>query len=152
MLPDDWLAQLKTAYPRRNGAQGWASLNRLIPRAIADGATFAELLKGAQAYKAYNDRIGKTGTEYVKTAEVFFGRGEWWREYAEMATSQRAENLKARARSLGFAQVSDELLNDLDGLEAKLTGIAKQREEAQRAREASARKVEVTELLTRMRA
>lgn len=155
MLPDDWLEQLKAAYPRRNGAQGWAALKRLVPRAIADGATFADMLAGAKAYKAYNDRIGKTGTEYVKTAEVFFGRGEWWVEYAEMANSQRAENLKARARQLGFNAISDELMQDLDALEAKLTGIAKQREEAQRQREIAARKpteAVVSELAARMRA
>ena len=113
------------------------------------------MLAGAKAYKAYNDRIGKTGTEYVKTAEVFFGRGEWWVEYAEMATSQRAESLKARARQLGFNAISDELLSDLDALEAKLTGIAKQREEAQRQREIAARKpteAVVSELAARMRA
>ena len=150
-LPDDWLEQLRTNYPRRNGAQGWAALKRLVPRAIAEGSTFDELLTGAKAYKLYNDRIGKTGTEFVKTAEVFFGRGEWWKEYAEMATSERADNLKTRARALGFGKVSEELMLDLDALEAKLTGIAKQREAADKAREISTRKLDISELAARVR-
>ena len=69
-----------------------------------------------------------------------------------MATSQRAENLKTRARSLGFGTVSDELLADLDALEAKLTGIAKQREEAERLKAVSTRRVEVAQIAQRMKA
>ena len=154
-LPDNWLTHIKAIYPRRDGGQGWGIVQTKVPLAIANGATWEEIFAGAKAYAAHCQRKGLIGTDMVLQAKTFYGPGQWWIEYAELATSQRAENLIKRARQLGFAQVSDELLSDLDALEAKLTGIARQREEAQKAREQAARKpteAMVTELAARLRA
>ena len=153
MLPDDFLAQLKAVYPKR-ADHGWVAVERQIRKWVANGQDFAAMLAGAKAYAIQSMRDG-TEARFIKMARTFFGPDMWWVEFAELATSQRAEHLKTRARQLGFAQISDELLQDLDALEAKLTGIAKQREEAQKAREQAARKPTeemVTELAARLRA
>ena len=153
MLPDDFLAQLKAVYPKR-ADHGWVAVERQIRKWVANGQDFAAMLAGAKAYAIQSMRDG-TEARFIKMARTFFGPDMWWVEFAELATSQRAEHLKTRARQLGFAQISDELLQDLDALEAKLTGIAKQREEAQKAREQAARKpteAMVAELAGRMRA
>ena len=154
-LPDDWLDQLKAIFPRRDGGHGWGIVRTKIPTAIANGADWGEIMAGTKAYAIWCQKKGHIGTEYVLQAKTFYGPGQWWVEYAELATSQRAEHLKTRARQLGFAQISDELLQDLDALEAKLAGISRQREEAQKAREQAARKpteAMVTELAARLRA
>lgn len=145
-LPENWLELLKAAYPRREGAQGWAHLKRLIPRAIAGGASWSRILAGTHEYRRHIERSGKVGTEMVKQAQTFFGPGEWWEEYADIGIQRRAKALEHRALSLGFSSVAAELLADPDALEAKLN--AKEREIAERR----ARSVNVADITQRMRA
>ena len=113
MLPDDWLEQLKLTYPRRNGDQGWGKVRSLVPREISKGATWERMLKGAQNYAKHCQKAGNLGTEYIKQAATFFGRDQWFEEWADMDLRTPAEialdkqwaALEARARALGFKEV-----------------------------------------------
>lgn len=111
-LPADWLDQLRAAYPKRRGDQGWGAVRRLVPRAVADGATFDQLLTGAKHYAKHCDREGLTGTPMIKQAATYFGRDCWWEEWqvpqltpAEVAEERRWADLQKRAEALGFKEV-----------------------------------------------
>lgn len=113
-LPVDWLGQIKAVYPKRRGDQGWGNLKALVPRAVAAGADFERMLLGASKYAKHCDREGLTGTAMVKQAATYFGRGEWWEEWADMDLRTPAEiaaeakwaDLERRAKALGFKEVS----------------------------------------------
>ena len=79
-LPKDWLDQIKSAYPKRSGGQGWGLLKKKIPSLIRQGSTFEELIEGAKRYKAFCVADGSEGSCYVKQAITFYGPGEWWME------------------------------------------------------------------------
>jgi len=106
------VAQLKQNYPRRKGGQGWHDTERLIAKHLAAGHKFADILAGSIAYKDFCDREGLTGTEYVKQACTFFGRGCWWTEDysepakpklpAEIAKERKWQELHDRADRIGF--------------------------------------------------
>ena len=139
-LPENWVAIMKAEYPRRPG-QGWPTAQKLVLRLIEEGAaTWEQLLISMKSYRLHCDRERITGTTFVRMAKTQFGPDEWWAEFYEIAQSDRARSLRIRAQNLGFHEISEELLLDLDALEAKLTGIAKQRETAQNARDESARR------------
>ncbi len=67
------LLDFKLAYPVRGGSQPWPRTWTAIQARLRGGATWAELLAGAQRYAAYCDATGKTGTEFVMQAATFCG-------------------------------------------------------------------------------
>ncbi len=109
-LPDDFLEQLRSVYPKRDGAQGWNKVRALVPRAIDAGHTWETILAGATNYGRHCMRTGKAGTEYVQQARTFFGREDWFTEWAEMdprmpseiAAEKRMAALVSRGTSAGF--------------------------------------------------
>jgi hypothetical protein len=111
-LPTDWLDQLKRAYPRRCGAQGWGALPRLIHRLLCGNATFEQLKAAADSYRGHCEREGLSGTNFVMQARTFFGRDNWWQESYEpeakpklphqIALERRWQALKERADQTGF--------------------------------------------------
>lgn len=113
MLPDDWMAQIKSVYPNRRGEQGWAKLRTIIPRRIAEGHDFETMLKGAANYRRHCEQKGDIGGEFVKRAETFFGPGLYFEEWAEMdlrtphqiAQDAKWADLEGRARAMGFNTV-----------------------------------------------
>ena len=113
MLPDDFVDQLKSAYPKRLGGQGWADVARLVPKAIAQGSTWNEILSGVIAYSKLCAHQGKTGTELVKQARTFFGPGQWWAEDYEVPKTPQQLRIEARwaglhqrAAASGFTRYS----------------------------------------------
>ena len=112
MLPAELLDQLRSNYPRRKGGQGWADTARLVAEHLRKGHDWALILAGCKAYKDFCDREGLTGTEYVKQAATFFGRGQWWAEDysepakprlpSEIAAERRWQALRDRADRIGF--------------------------------------------------
>ena len=113
MLPDDWLQQLKDAYPKRYGGQGWAALRRLVPARIAEGFTWDEILDGTKAYKKFCEHTGKTGSELVKQAKTFFGRDAWFSEdydIPEIAVKYRKpEELTPEQRQADIKKWEDDM-------------------------------------------
>ncbi len=111
MLPDDWLKQLRDAYPKRDGGgDSPRAITRLVGQAIANGATWEQILKGAQNYAIYCQRKGQVGTEFVQMLQTFVGRDwhfERWatedmRTPAEKAQERLLAGLKERAAKVGF--------------------------------------------------
>lgn len=113
-LPQDYLELLKSEYPRRNGEQGWIAVRTLIPRAISAGATWEEILAGTRAYKSYCDRMGKTGSEWIRQAKNFYGPDQYWTEdygepekpktAAQISEARRWDGLRDRALASNFRQ------------------------------------------------
>lgn len=82
-LPSNWLSIIKQEYPRRAGGNGWKAVERLVPKAISDGATWEDILAGTKGYARYVRSSGKNGSEFVRMARTFFGPDCWWEEFIE---------------------------------------------------------------------
>jgi len=80
MLPANWLQQIRDAYPKRIGGQGWAHVKKRVPNLVQAGESFDDMLDGCKAYSKMLKAIDKYGTEFVMQARTFFGPGEWWLE------------------------------------------------------------------------
>lgn len=114
MLPADWLDQLKAAYPKRDGGgDGKKIVTRLVLKAVAEGAEWERILRGAQNYARYCGRKGFTGTEYVMMLQTFVGR-DWhfddWADKDLRTPAQKREDaereaLTMRAQALGHKEV-----------------------------------------------
>lgn len=108
----DLLAELKAIYPKRDGAQGWSAVQRLL-NANADDEDESAIVLGTKNYAIHCGRKAMTGTEYVMQARTFYGRDRHWEEWSEMdlrSPAQKAEevaraDLLARAKVLGFQHV-----------------------------------------------
>lgn len=84
-------ADFKTAYPKRNVAFPTTYARKRWLEARRRGATPAEIVAGARAYAAEQERIGKVGTEFVKTADAWLHQ-QRWRDYA-----QRVDEIASQA-------------------------------------------------------
>ena len=112
ILAVDQLELLKSLYPRRKGGQGWADTARLVAQHLRQGHDWEAILAGTRAYRDFCDREGLTGTEYVKQAATFYGRGCWWAEDysepskprlpSEISLERRWQALQQRADAIGF--------------------------------------------------
>jgi len=76
-VPDDWLKQLKNAYPKR--AIGcnyeWPKAHKLIQERMREGHSFDDILAGTKNYCLASKQCGNYGTPFVKQASTFFGPG-----------------------------------------------------------------------------
>jgi len=112
-LPEDWFEQLKAAYPKRDGGNGWPLARTKAQSALNAGAEFERMLLGVQNYAKYCQRKGWIGMDLIQQAKTFFGPGMWWEEYADIDVRTPAEisadkqwaGLEARAKALGFTTV-----------------------------------------------
>ena len=112
MLPDDYMEQIKAAYPKRDGGHGWGALPRLIGQALANGAKWERMIAGVKNYAIHCQRKGMVGTEFVLQARTFLGRDwhfdEWadqdMRSPAEKAADRAREATLQRAARIGFRQ------------------------------------------------
>ena len=112
-LPPDWLDQLRSVYPKRDGGGAAPkAITRLMETALANGAQWERILKGAENYRIHCGRKGMTGTEYVLMLQTFIGRDwhfdEWadqdMRSPAEKAADRAREATLQRAARIGFRQ------------------------------------------------
>jgi hypothetical protein len=69
-------------YPKREGGNSRAAAEKAYIARIKQGVDPQVLYAAAERYKAYCDAKGKTGTEFVKTAEVFYGPKRHYVEWA----------------------------------------------------------------------
>lgn len=85
-LPDDWLAQIKEVYPKRQGGQGWGALERLLKGHLSKGITWDQIMEGTRSYAAWVKSSGNEASEFVKQARTFYGRDLWFLEDYEIPT------------------------------------------------------------------
>jgi hypothetical protein len=107
-LPDDWLDQIKAAYPKRTGGHGWGYLKTRIPLLISEGHAFDEMLAGCKSYAQLAKTTGKYGTEYVMQARTFFGPGEWWLEEYVVPDGEYVKTLDDEASECGLQRAPNE--------------------------------------------
>lgn len=114
MLPPDFLAQLRAAFPKRDGGgDGKRIVTRLVEKAISEGATWERMLLGAQNYNRWCGRKGATGTEWVMMLQTFVGKDWHFDDWADkdirtrqqIAEDERWKAVEAAAKELGFTEV-----------------------------------------------
>ena len=73
----DGFAEFRNAYPKRNVAFPTTPARKRWFEARRRGASSKEIIAGAKAYAAEQERIGKVGTEFVKTADSWLHQKRW---------------------------------------------------------------------------
>jgi hypothetical protein len=67
-------------YPKRAGSNSKADALRQWTARVKSGVSPDDLFAGVKRYAAFVQAKGDEGTEFVKQAATFFGRGEHWKE------------------------------------------------------------------------
>ena len=67
-------------YPKRLGGNPKVNAYKAWKTRVAQGYAHTDILQGLERYKAFCDKTGKTGSEFVLQAATFFGPAEWWLE------------------------------------------------------------------------
>jgi hypothetical protein len=75
--PDVGFDPVWDAYPRRQGGNSRKNAEARYRKAVRAGVDPEAILAGVRAYAAHCDATGKTGTEFVKTAEAWLN-GQLW--------------------------------------------------------------------------
>ena len=73
----DRFPEFRAAYPRRSTAFPTSLARKRWIEAIRKGADPAAIVAGAKAYAAEQARIGKVGTVFIRTADVWLHQGRW---------------------------------------------------------------------------
>jgi uncharacterized protein YdaU (DUF1376 family) len=76
----DRFEEFRAAYPLRNVRFQATPARKRWLEALKRGADPEQIIAGAKSYAAEQARIGKAGTEFVKTAEVWL-RNQLWNDY-----------------------------------------------------------------------
>lgn len=83
--PEGFL-EFKAAYPKRNTAFPTTPARKRWLEARKRGAKPEDIIAGAKGYAAEQARIGKVGTEFVQTADVWLNK-QRWHDYLDAASS-----------------------------------------------------------------
>lgn len=83
-MGQDRFEEFRAVYPKRNTAFPTAPARKRWLAAIKRGVDPEEVIAGARAYAAEQSRIGKAGTEFVKTADSWLYQ-ERWKDHAQAA-------------------------------------------------------------------
>lgn len=79
-LHDPVWQRIRDAYPRRRGGQGWREAETRYRSAVKKGAAPSDILAGVEAYARYIRAIDREDTQFVKSAEAWFGKYQGWTE------------------------------------------------------------------------
>jgi hypothetical protein len=75
--PVDGFDEAWAIYPRRQGGNSRKNAEASFRKALKAGVSAATIIDGIRAYAEHCDATGKTGTEFVKTAEAWLN-GRFW--------------------------------------------------------------------------
>lgn len=73
---EPWFQEFRAAYPARAGDQDWPRARSGASARLKEGHTTEQMIEGAKRYAAFVRATEKEGTEYVKQAGSFLGRGK----------------------------------------------------------------------------
>lgn len=73
-------AEIRQAYPKRDGAQRWGDALRAYRKRIAEGCTHTQILEGVQRYAQHAKARGIDRTERVQQAATFLGNNRGFLE------------------------------------------------------------------------
>ena len=114
MLPKDWLQQIREAYPKRTGGQGWGHVKKRLPNLVQGGESFDDMIAGCESYSRMLKDTGKYGTEFVMQARTFFGPGEWWLEAYDLQACEYVKTLDDKAAEVGISRQENETDESLE--------------------------------------
>jgi hypothetical protein len=77
---DEHFERAWSLYPQRAGGNSKANALKQWTARVRSGVKPGDLVSGVERYAAYIRAKGDEGTEFVKQAATFFGRGEHWTE------------------------------------------------------------------------
>ncbi len=100
------------AYPRRYGGNSRKNAETRFRNLVKSGVDAAVILAGVEAYALHCNTSGKTGTEFVKTAEAWLN-GRYWESDWSISPSRPAPPLRQARRNTA--------LEGLDELERRFT-------------------------------
>lgn len=86
-------------YPKRSGGNSKDEAFAAWNARLKTGESSERMLAGGRLYKAYCDATGKTGTEFVKQARTFLGKG---RHYLDPWTISSGKNGDSEAVKRGW--------------------------------------------------
>jgi hypothetical protein len=97
--PDDLGFELVwNAYPRRQGGNSRKNAEARYRKAVKAGIDAECILAGVEAYAKHCDATGKTGTEFVKTAEAWLN-GRFWESDWSISLSRPAPPFRQAKRN-----------------------------------------------------
>ena len=96
--PPEFEAMWKTYPPRLGGNSKVSAFKAWTARIKSGKGTPETMAAGVLRYRAHVESTGKIGTEYVKTAEAFFGPGLHFNEAWPVKQKPEAEKIVRRAR------------------------------------------------------
>lgn len=102
-LQDPVWAAIRAAYPRRRGGQGWREAETRYRSAVRKGTAPADILAGVEAYAVFIRATDKEDTQFVKSAEAWFGKYQGWTEdwtVPTKVTGTKAAGQHTRLRGL----------------------------------------------------
>jgi hypothetical protein len=120
-LEPEELGQFRFAYPPRAGSQPWRRAIAAIRTRLQEGDSWADIISGAQRYRAFCESTGKVNTEFVMQVATFVGPdrhylAEWSlpavapaKESAEQASLRK---LTERRAAIGLADFRAPLPNE----------------------------------------
>lgn len=141
-------ALVKASYPKFAGRQNWIQAEHYCHLRLDDGATWDELIAGAERYAKHIRAIGKEGTQHVIRPENFFNAPDrpWSQEWVLPDAQPANGNGSKSTRRLTPGEIIEQAIHDgltdeqifdmpeLDEWPTKLRDIREKREEIDNAR------------------
>lgn len=109
---DDRFPSFWQAFPRRQGGNSRKNAETRFRSAVKAGVSPETIIDGARRYAEHCDATGKTGTEFVKTAEAWLN-GRFWESDWSISLSRPAPPFRQARRNTA--------LEGLDELERRFT-------------------------------
>lgn len=102
MTPEQF-KELRQAYPKRKGDNGWVECRNRIDTHLENGESWEEMLRGAHNYRKFCAE-NQEDTRFIKQARTFFGPNMWWLEWQEMPDDENTVSVDDEAEKLGLVR------------------------------------------------
>jgi hypothetical protein len=97
-VADEHFARAWKLYPKRAGSNSKADALRQWTARRKAGVSPDDMIAGVERYAAFMRAKGDEGTEFVKQAATFFGRGEHWKEPYDITTARPRQPVSKQER------------------------------------------------------
>jgi hypothetical protein len=95
-----WFAEIREAYPKRAGGQGWRKAEMAANARVSEGHAPADILAGVKRYASFCEGTGKIGTELVKQAQTFLGPENFFLESWDLPKQLTTTQFKTREQQM----------------------------------------------------
>lgn len=102
-----------SAFPKREGSNSKLDAFKMWRARLREGVSADELSAGVERYARYCLAKGIVGTEFVKQAKTFFGKGEHWQvSWEAVSTGNSNGRTPAMAGAARLPRATDQLFED----------------------------------------